>query len=171
MSPLPLGYTAPLMSATKVRIFFEFSISCEEIEYEEIVVEEMERLKADMKIMAQGALSLSKLQDGDKILIAESCSHHPTHDDIGRVKIPMLIKKKTGKNLIFEFFAGSDFPQNLKEYKLVIQCGSCMLNRRETLSRVQKSVDAGIPITNYGMVISACQGVFDRVMEIFLSAN
>ncbi len=129
------------------------------------------RLKADMKIMAQGALSLSKLQDGDKILIAESCSHHPTHDDIGRVKIPMLIKKKTGKNLIFEFFAGSDFPQNLKEYRLVIQCGSCMLNRRETLSRVQKSVDAGVPITNYGMVISACQGVFDRVMEIFLSAN
>ncbi len=126
------------------------------------------RLKADMKIMAQGALSIAKLQDGDKILIAESCSHHPTHDDIGRVKIPLLLKKKTGKNLKFEFFAGSDFPKNLKEYKLVIQCGSCMLNRRETLSRVHKAVDADVPITNYGMVISTCQGVFDRVMEIFL---
>ena len=126
------------------------------------------RLKADMQVMAQGALTISKLQDNDKILIAESCSHHPTHDDIGRVKIPMLLKKKTGKDLKFDFFAGSDFPKNLQEYKLVIQCGSCMLNRRETLSRVQKAVDAGVPISNYGMVISTCQGVFDRVMEIFL---
>lgn len=126
------------------------------------------RLKADVRIMAEGAMQISGLQDGDKILIAESCSHHPTHDDIGRVKIPLLLKKKTGKKLQFDFYAGSDFPENLKEYSLVIQCGSCMLNRRETLSRVQKAVDSGVPISNYGMVISACQGVFERVMRVFL---
>lgn len=125
------------------------------------------RLKADMDIMAQGALSIDKLQDGDKVLLAESCTHHPTADDIGRVKIPRWLKAKTQKNLIFEFHAGHDFPDNLSEYKLIIQCGSCMLNRRETLSRVNKAVENNIPISNYGMVISFCQGVFSQVMKPF----
>ena len=89
------------------------------------------RLKGDINILAAGAATIAELNDGDKILIAEACTHHAAEDDIGKVKIPNLLRKKTGKNLQIDFISGHDFPSNLKEYKLVIQCGGCMFGRRE----------------------------------------
>ena len=128
----------------------------------------MARFKGDLAKMAHGAAMIDKLQDGDKVLIAESCTHHAMEDDIGRVKIPNWLKKKTGKNLIIHHVSGCDFPQNLKEYKLVIQCGGCTINRREILSRIYKCEQAGVAITNYGVCISALKGVLPRVLEPFI---
>ena len=126
------------------------------------------RQKGDLDLLFSGASTIDDLQDGDRILIAEACSHHAADDDIGRVKIPRLIEKKCGKKLIFDIIS-RDFPDNLNDYKLIIHCGSCMLNRRETLSRLEFAQKSGIPITNYGMAISHCQGVLKRVMSPFLS--
>lgn len=127
------------------------------------------RLKGDLFKMAEGAKMISKLQNGDKLLIAESCTHHAIEDDIGTVKIPNWIKKKTGLDLIIDHVAGCTFPSNLQEYKLVIQCGGCTQNRREILSRIQKCESAGTAITNYGICISELKGVLDRVMSPFKS--
>ena len=107
------------------------------------------------------------MKDGDRILIAEACSHHAADDDIGRVKIPRLLKKFTGAELICETASGRDYPSNLKDYKLIVHCGGCMLNRREMLSRLQAAARAGVPVTNYGMCISCTQGVLDRAMSPF----
>jgi len=104
------------------------------------------------------------LADGDKVLIAESCTHHAVEDDIGRVKIPRLLTQKTGKSLIIEHVAGFDFPANLAQYKLVVQCGGCMHNRRAMLSRINRCEQAGVPITNYGVCISELKGVLERVL-------
>ncbi len=125
------------------------------------------RLKGDLLKMAEGAKEISKLQDGDKVLIAEACTHHAIDDDIGKVKIPNWLKKKTGKNLQIDHVSGCVFPENLREYKLVIQCGGCTQNRREILSRIHKCDQAGVAITNYGICISELKGVLDRVMTPF----
>lgn len=125
------------------------------------------RLKGDLLKQAEGAKMIAKLEDGDKILIAEACTHHAIEDDIGKVKIPNWLKKKTGKNLIIDHVAGCMFPEKLGEYKLVVQCGGCTQNRREILSRIQKCETAGVAITNYGICISELKGVLDRVMEPF----
>ena len=127
----------------------------------------MARFKGDLHKLATGAKMIYKLNDGDKVLIAESCTHHAMEDDIGRVKIPNWLKKKTGKNLIIDHVSGCDFPQNLSEYKLVIQCGGCTINRREILSRIYKCEQAGVAITNYGVCISALKDVLPRVLEPF----
>lgn len=127
----------------------------------------MARFKGDLGKMVRGAAMLSRLEDGDKILIAESCTHHAVEDDIGRVKIPNLIRKKTGKNLQIDHVSGCDFPDNLGEYKLVVQCGGCVINRREILSRIYKCEQAGVAITNYGVCISELKGVLQRVIEPF----
>lgn len=124
------------------------------------------RLKGDLEAFKNGADAVSKLQDGDKVLILESCTHHAIEDDIGKVKIPNLLKKKTGKNLIIEHYSGHDFP-DISEYKLVIHCGACMTNRREVLSRIITANKSNIPITNYGIVISYCLGILDRALKIF----
>ncbi len=124
------------------------------------------RLKGDLYAFRIGAEAISNLKDGDKVLILESCTHHAIEDDIGRVKIPALLRKKTGKNLIIENFAGHDFP-DISSYKLIIHCGACMTNRREILSRILKANEAGIPVTNYGITISYCLGILDRAMRIF----
>lgn len=124
------------------------------------------RLKGDLKAFKNGADAVSKLQDEDKVLILESCTHHAIEDDIGKVKIPNLLKKKTGKNLIIEHYSGHDFP-DISRYKLVIHCGACMTNRREVLSRIITANKLNIPITNYGIVISYCLGILDRAMKIF----
>ena len=126
------------------------------------------RLKGDLFKMADGAKMINRLQDGDKVLIAESCTHHAIDDDIGKVKIPNWLKKKTGKALQIDFCAGCMFPENLREYKLVIQCGGCTQNRREILSRIQKCESAEVAITNYGICISELKGVLDRVMSPFV---
>lgn len=124
------------------------------------------RLKGDLKAFIEGAKAIDNLQDGDKVLILESCTHHAIEDDIGKVKIPNLLKKKTGKNLIIEHFSGHDFPE-VSGYKLIIHCGACMTNRREVLSRILLAGKAGVPITNYGMAISYCLGILDRAVNVF----
>ena len=128
------------------------------------------RLKGDMIEMAKGAAAIKTLKPGAKILISEACSHHAAEDDIGRVKIPRWIRQYLGADLEIDVFAGRDFPDNLKDYSLVVHCGGCMLNRKETLSRIEQARQAGIPITNYGMCISAVQGVIKRVLSPFPAA-
>ena len=128
------------------------------------------RLKGDLNTFIKGAQAIDTLNDGDKVLILESCTHHAIEDDIGRVKIPNWLRKKTGKNLIIENFSGHDFP-NIDEYKLIIHCGACMTNRREILSRILIANEKGIPITNYGITISYCLGILPRATEIFGQAN
>lgn len=127
----------------------------------------MARFKGDLRKMAEGAAMIDRLQDGDKILIAESCTHHAVEDDIGRVKIPNWLTRKTEKNLQIDFVSGCDFSTNLTDYKLVIQCGGCAFNRREILSRIYKCEQAGVAITNYGICISELKGVLRRVLEPF----
>lgn len=127
----------------------------------------MARFKGDLLKMTQGAAVINRLQNGDKVLIAESCTHHPMEDDIGRVKIPRWLQQKTGKTLDISHVCGCDFISNLSEYKLVIQCGGCTINRREVLSRIQKCEAAGVAITNYGVCISELKGVLKRVLEPF----
>ena len=124
------------------------------------------RLKGDLSAFIRGAKAIDTLKDGDKVLILESCTHHAIEDDIGKVKIPNLLKKKTGKNLIIEHFSGHDFP-DITGYKLIVHCGACMTNRREILSRILLANKAGVPITNYGITISYCLGILGRAVKIF----
>lgn len=124
------------------------------------------RLKGDLKVFVNGAKAIDKLQDRDKVLILESCTHHAIEDDIGKVKIPNLLRKKTGKELVIEHFSGHEFP-DISGYKLIIHCGACMTNRREILSRIIKAGEQNIPITNYGIAISYCLGIVDRAIKIF----
>lgn len=124
------------------------------------------RLKGDLNTFSQGAKAIEKLQDGDRVLILESCTHHAIEDDIGRVKIPNLLRKKTGKNLIIDNIAGHDFP-DISKYKLIIHCGACMTNRREVLSRILLASENNVPITNYGICISYCLGILPRALNIF----
>lgn len=124
------------------------------------------RLKGDLNTFSQGAKAIEKLQDGDRVLILESCTHHAIEDDIGRVKIPNLLRKKTGKNLIIDNIAGHDFP-DISKYKLIIHCGACMTNRREVLSRILLASENNVPITNYGICISYCLGILSRALKIF----
>ena len=124
------------------------------------------RLKGDLNTFSQGAKSIEKLQDGDRVLILESCTHHAIEDDIGRVKIPNLLRKKTGKHLIIDNIAGHDFP-DISKYKLIIHCGACMTNRREVLSRILLASENNVPITNYGICISYCLGILQRALKIF----
>ena len=124
------------------------------------------RLKGDLKAFVDGAKAIDTLQDGDKVLILESCTHHAIEDDIGRVKIPNLLRKRTGKILIIENISGHDFP-DVSEYKLVIHCGACMTNRREVLSRILIANQKNVPITNYGIAISYCLGILSRAIKIF----
>ena len=124
------------------------------------------RLKGDLDAFIAGANAIEKLKDGDKVLILESCTHHAIEDDIGRVKIPNLLRKKTGKDLIIEHFSGHDFP-SIEDYSLIIHCGACMTNRREILSRILIANQKLIPITNYGITISYCLGILPRAIKIF----
>lgn len=128
------------------------------------------RLKGDLPKFAAGAAAIDNLKNGDKVLIAESCSHHAAEDDIGRVKIPRWLRQYCGCELEIDVYAGRDFPDNLNEYNLVVQCGGCMHNRREILSRIEKCETAGVPITNYGLCISQTQGVLKRVLTPFPAA-
>ncbi|MBO5821622.1 MAG: [FeFe] hydrogenase H-cluster maturation GTPase HydF [Lentisphaeria bacterium] len=127
----------------------------------------MARLKGDLEQLIHGARAIADLKENDRILIAESCTHHAGTDDIGRVKIPMLLQKKCNCKLNFEFYSGADFPADLKQYKLVIHCGGCMLNRRAMLNRLSGLAQADVPVTNYGVCISCCTGVLDKVITPF----
>jgi len=128
------------------------------------------RLKGDLRKFAMGAAAIDRLEPGDKVLIAESCSHHALEDDIGRVKIPRWLRQYVGVDVEIDVFSGRDFPDNLADYKLAVQCGGCMQNRREVLSRIEKCESAGVPITNYGLCIAQTQGVLKRVLSPFPAA-
>lgn len=123
------------------------------------------RLKSDMKTFIKGAAAIDKLRSGDRILVSESCSHHAMEDDIGRIKIPRWLREYTNAELEFDSCAGRDFPEDVDKYSLIIQCGGCMNNRAEMLSRLQRAGDAGVPITNYGLCIAQVHGVLERVIE------
>jgi len=128
----------------------------------------LSRLKGDIVRLAAGVNAIGRLRPGDRVLMAEACTHHATHEDIGRVKIPRLLEKQAGGKLEFDFSGGRDFPDDLSPYKLIVHCGSCMLNRRETLRRLELAGDT--PVTNYGMAISYCRGVLKRVLSPFPAA-
>lgn len=125
------------------------------------------RYKGDLNIMVEGANAIDQIAEGSKILIAEACSHHVQSDDIGRIKIPRWITNYTGKDFIFEIKAGHDFPENLEDYSLVVQCGSCMITHMEVMRRIRECVRRKVPVTNYGVLISKLHGVLDRVIQPF----
>lgn len=125
------------------------------------------RNKGDLKELVKGARTIDKLKDGDKILIAEACTHHRQSDDIGTVKIPRWLRQKTGKELVFEHTSGISFPNNLQEYALIVHCAGCMLNRKAMLYRINQAKEAGIPIVNYGMLIAYLHGILERALEPF----
>ena len=129
------------------------------------------RFKGELNEFVKGTLAIDKLKTGDKILICESCTHHAIGDDIGRVKIPRWLTQYVGGKLEFEHYAGHDFPENIKDYKLIIHCGACMTNRREILSRIMKANEADVPITNYGLTIAYSLGIFERALEPFPMAK
>ena len=125
------------------------------------------RLKGDLNTFIDGANAIADLKDGDNVLICESCTHPSSCEDIGRVKIPKLLMKKTGKKLNTEVYGGHDFPDVLSKYQLIIHCGGCMTNKREILSRIIRAKEENVPITNYGITIAYCLGILNRATEIF----
>ena len=122
------------------------------------------RYKGDLAALAAGADAVANLRDGDRILIAEGCTHHRQEDDIGTVKIPRLLQKKTGKKLVFAHAAGMHYPDDLADYALVVHCGGCMLNRREMLYRIAAAQSAGVPIVNYGVLLACLNGILPRAL-------
>lgn len=130
----------------------------------------MARHKGDLHEYVNGILRIEELNNGDKVLIAEACSHHAQEDDIGKVKIPRWLRLHTKKNLIIDNCSGHDFPENLSEYKLVVHCGGCMLTRKMMHSRIKETKSAGVPIVNYGLAISYMHGAIPRALEPFPEA-
>ena len=128
------------------------------------------RYKGDLIEQVVGTLAVERLKPGDRILVAEACSHHPIAEDIGRVKIPRWLTQYVGGKLEFTTLQGHDFPDDLASYDLVIHCGACMMNRREMLTRLLRCRQAGVPITNYGLVIAYSLGIFERALEPFPAA-
>ncbi|PIE02303.1 MAG: [FeFe] hydrogenase H-cluster maturation GTPase HydF [Acidobacteria bacterium] len=125
------------------------------------------RFKGDLLTQAHGARYIDQLQSGDRVLIAESCSHHPIEEDIGRVKIPRWLKQYTGCDLEFQITQGHDFPEDLSTYSLVIQCGGCKWNRKEILNRIMACQNQGVAISNYGLIIAQSLGILDRALSPF----
>jgi len=129
------------------------------------------RAKGDLALATRGAAALARCRDGDRVLVAEACSHHALEDDIGRVKLPRWLRQYSGARLQVDVCAGRDYPARLADYRVVIHCGGCMLNRREMLSRQEQARAAGVAITNYGVAIAFLQGVLERVLEPFPAAR
>lgn len=127
----------------------------------------MARYKGLLDVAAPGAAAIEHLKDGDTILIAEGCTHHRQCDDIGTVKIPNWLRKYTGKDMKIETCSGTEFPEDLTKYAMVIHCGGCMLNEREVRYRTKCAVDQGVPITNYGTFIAYVNGILKRSLEVF----
>jgi [FeFe] hydrogenase H-cluster maturation GTPase HydF len=130
----------------------------------------LSRLKGDLVAQTRAAVAVDMLRPGDRVLVAESCTHHPVEEDIGRVKIPRWLQKYVGGELHFTTVKGRDFPQDLSPYKLVIHCGACMWNRREMLNRIRECQRQLVPITNYGLVIAYSLGILERALEPFPEA-
>ncbi len=128
------------------------------------------RFKGDLVEMVRGAVAIDRLKPGDRVLVAESCTHHPIGDDIGRVKIPRWITQYVGGKVEFTTHQGHDFPADVSQYSLVVHCGACMTNRRAVLNRVAQCRAQGVPITNYGLAIAWSLGIFERALEPFPAA-
>ncbi|MCR5226041.1 MAG: [FeFe] hydrogenase H-cluster maturation GTPase HydF [Eubacterium sp.] len=124
----------------------------------------MARYKGFLDTAVKGARAIDELQDGDKVLISEGCTHHRQCGDIGTVKMPNWLAERTGKKLVIETSSGADFPENLEEYKLIIHCGGCMLSSREMVYRMKCAEDLGVPFTNYGIAIAYMKGILDRTI-------
>jgi [FeFe] hydrogenase H-cluster maturation GTPase HydF len=128
------------------------------------------RIKGDLQTFVNGVRTIETLKPGDKVLIAEACTHHPLEDDIGTAKIPRWLNQRVGGELSFTNKHGADFPdtiEELKKYRLVIHCGACNFSRKQMLNRIEKCQAAGIPVTNYGITISYLLNVFDRALDPF----
>lgn len=130
------------------------------------------RFKGDFENYRKGTPKISELKNGDRILLLESCTHHVACDDIGRTKIPRWITNFTGKKLEFEVVAGLDtLPRPITDYALVIQCGGCMITRKQLHNRLKAAVKAGVPVTNYGMAIAYVQGIYQRALSPFANTS
>jgi len=129
------------------------------------------RFKGDLDAFVRGAIAIDTLKPGDRVLVAEACSHHPIGEDIGRVKIPRWLTQYAGGQLEFTHVQGHDFPDDVSGYQLVIHCAACVWNRREMLSRIIRCRKAGVPITNYGLTIAYSLGIFERALSPFPSAR
>ena len=125
------------------------------------------RYKGDLESTVQGVGVLDRLEEGARILISEGCTHHRQCDDIGTVKIPRWIEEYTGKHFQYEWSSGTEFPENLKGYSLIVHCGGCMLNEREMKYRQKLAKEQGVPMTNYGILIAHTQGILRRSLEPF----
>lgn len=128
------------------------------------------RFQGDLVEQVRGTLAIDRLTTGNRVLVAEACSHHPIGEDIGRVKIPRWLTQHTGARLEFDTVQGRDFPEDLSPWALVIHCGSCMGNRREMLARILRCRQQQVPITNYGLTIAYSLGIFERALEPFPAA-
>lgn len=128
------------------------------------------RLKGDLVAQVKATIAIDSLEPGDRVLVAESCTHHPVEEDIGRVKIPKWLQQYVGGPLQFTTVQGHDFPKDLSPYKLVIHCGACMWNRQEMLGRIHECQRQGVPITNYGLVIAYALGILERALGPFPAA-
>ena len=122
--------------------------------------------KGDLQYYIEGARHIDSLTENSRVLIAECCTHAPLAEDIGRVKIPNMLKKRFGAGMKIDVKSGTDFPSDLGEYDLIIQCGGCMFNRRYILSRIQKAKDSQVPMTNYGVTIAHITGILDKIATI-----
>lgn len=120
--------------------------------------------KGDLRFFAESATAIDSLTEQSHVLIAEACSHVPLHEDIGRVKLPRLLRKKVGEGLIITHVSGTDFPADLTKYDMVIHCGACMFNRKYVLSRVEAAKKQGVPMSNYGVVLAYLTGILDKIV-------
>lgn len=121
------------------------------------------RYKGDIKLFTEGVKALKNINENSRILIAEACTHTPQNEDIGRVKLPRILRKKFGEGLHIDIVGGAEYPEDLTQYDLVIHCGACMFNRRHVLSRIERARKQGVAITNYGVILAALTGILDRV--------
>jgi [FeFe] hydrogenase H-cluster maturation GTPase HydF len=129
------------------------------------------RFKGDLSEFVRGAVAIDRLKPGDKVLVAEACTHHPTKDDIGRMKIPRWLEKKAGGKLDITVKSGNEYPADISGFKLIVHCGACMWNRRQVLSRLEQAHACGVPITNYGIAIAHSLGVLERALSPFPEAK
>ncbi|MGE5404482.1 MAG: [FeFe] hydrogenase H-cluster maturation GTPase HydF [Candidatus Saccharibacteria bacterium] len=127
----------------------------------------MARFKGDLLELVRGAKAVETLKPGDKVLIAEACTHHRQADDIGKTQIPRWLRQYVGGDLDFHFSSGTGYPENLEDFKIIIHCGGCMINRRQMLYRIEMAKEKGVPIVNYGVFLAFVHGILDRALEPF----
>lgn len=125
----------------------------------------MARYKGNLAQLCAGVQAIEDLKSGDRVLVAEACTHHRQEDDIGTVKIPRLLNAKVGGELNYSWASGHNFPDNISQYKLIVHCGGCMINRKEMLARLDDAKGAGVPIVNYGTLLAYLHGILERSLE------